>query len=53
MDSFAGSQSLNLELIENALEAQVVIDDWRWAFNNVRPHRSLQMATPSGLAARW
>jgi putative transposase len=44
---------LNLELFENAFEAQVVIDDWRWEFNNVRPHRSLGMATPAEFAARW
>ncbi len=44
---------LNLELFENRLEAQVVIDDWRWEYNQVRPHRSLKMATPSEFAARW
>ena len=44
---------LNLELFENAFEAQVVVDDWRWEFNNVRPHRSLGMATPAEFVARW
>jgi len=23
-----------------------VVNDWRWEFNNVRPHRSLGRATP-------
>jgi len=44
---------LNLEIFENAFEAQVVVDDWRWEFNNVRPHRSIGMATPAEFAARW
>lgn len=44
---------LNLELFEDAFEAQVVVNDWRWEFNNVRPHRSLGMATPAEFAARW
>jgi len=44
---------LNMEIIENALEAQVLVDDWRQEFNTLRPHRSLKMATPSEFAARW
>ena len=44
---------LNLEIIENALEAQVLVDDWRAEFNTVRPHRSLKMQTPAEFAARW
>ncbi len=44
---------LNGELIENALEGQVLVDDWREEFNELRPHRSLQIATPSEFAARW
>ncbi len=44
---------LNMEVFENRLEAQVVVDDWRWEFNNVRPHRSLAMETPAAFAARW
>ena len=44
---------LNLEIIENALEAQVLVDDWREEFNETRPHRSLKMQTPSEFAARW
>jgi putative transposase len=44
---------LNEELIENALEAQVLVDDWRQEFNTLRPHRSLKMQTPSEFAAQW
>lgn len=44
---------LNLELIENALEAQVLIDDWRHEFKTLRPHRFLRMQTPSEFAAHW
>ena len=44
---------LNLEIIENALEAQVLVDDWRQEFNTIRPHRSLKMQTPAEFAARW
>ena len=44
---------LNGELIENALEGQVLVDDWRYEFNAYRPHRSLKMQTPSEFAAQW
>ena len=27
-------------------EARVVIEDWRWKYNNIRPHRSLGYITP-------
>ena len=28
-------------------EARVVIEDWRWKYNHVRPHRSLGYITPN------
>ena len=28
-------------------EARVIIEDWRWKYNHVRPHRSLGYITPN------
>jgi transposase InsO family protein len=48
-------QSFNARLLEECLsreqlwtltEARVVIEDWRWKYNNIRPHRSLGYITP-------
>lgn len=44
---------LNMEVFENALETQVLVDDWRDEFNTYRPHRSLNMETPAEFLARW
>ena len=27
-------------------EARLVIEDWRWKYNNIRPHHSLGYITP-------
>jgi putative transposase len=44
---------LDLELLDSALEAQVLIDDWRQDYNTYRPHQSLQYLTPVEFARRW
>ena len=31
-------------------EARVIIEDWRWKYNHVRPHRSLGYITPNEFA---
>ncbi|MEM1354462.1 MAG: integrase core domain-containing protein, partial [Planctomycetota bacterium] len=31
-------------------EARVVLEDWRWKYNHVRPHRSLGYVTPRAFA---
>jgi len=37
---------------ERITEARVVIEDWRWKYNNIRPHRSLGLLTPLEFAAQ-
>ena len=39
-------ECLNREQLWTLTEASVVIEDWRWLYNNVRPHRSLGNITP-------
>ena len=39
-------ECLNREQLWTLTEARVVIEDWRWLYNNVRPHRSLGNITP-------
>ena len=39
-------ECLNREQLWTLTEARVVIEDWRWKYNNVRPHRSLGYITP-------
>ena len=41
-------ECLNREQLWTLTEARVVIEDWRWLYNNVRPHRSLGNITPRG-----
>ncbi len=41
---------LNREQLWTLTEARVVIEDWRWLYNNVRPHRSLGNITPQRFA---
>lgn len=33
-------------------EARVVLEDWRWKYNNIRPHRSLGYITPIRFAQK-
>ena len=35
-----------MEWFRNRIEAQIVIDDWRRHYNEVRPHSSLNYETP-------
>lgn len=44
-------ECLARELFYTLTEARVVIGDWRYKFNHVRPHRSLGMKTPLEYAA--
>lgn len=39
-------ECLNREQLWTLSEARVVIEDWRWNYNNIRPHRSLGYITP-------
>ena len=43
-------ECLNREQLWTLTEARVVIEDWRWLYNNVRPHRSLGNITPRRFA---
>ena len=43
-------ECLNREQLWILTEAHVVIEDWRWLYNNVRPHRSLGNITPRRFA---
>lgn len=40
------AECLNREVLYTLTEARVVIEDWRWRYNNIRPHRSLGYITP-------
>lgn len=44
-------EHLDCELFVSVLEAQVVSEDWRIAYNEVRPHSSLDDRTPAEFAA--
>ena len=39
-------ESLDREQLWTLAEARVVIEDWRWKYNYIRPHRSLHYVTP-------
>ena len=43
-------ECLNREQLWTLTEARVVIEDWRWLYNNVRPHRSLGNIRPRRFA---
>ncbi len=54
IESFNGrlrDECLNIEDFANLLEARVVIEDWRRAYNHYRPHRSLHGQAPAAYAA--
>ena len=49
IESFHGrfrEECLNREQLWTLTEARVVIGDWRWKYNNIRPHRSLGYVSP-------
>jgi len=55
IESFNGrlrAECLNRELLYTLTEARVVIEDWRWKYNNIRPHRSLGYITPIQFAQK-
>lgn len=39
-------ECLDRELLYTLTEARVVLEDWRWKYNHLRPHRSLGYMTP-------
>jgi len=39
-------ECLNREQLWTLTEARVAIEDWRWKYNNIRPHRSLGCIAP-------
>ena len=43
-------ECLNREQLWTLTEARVVLEDWRWKYNHVRPHRSLGYITPLAFA---
>jgi transposase InsO family protein len=43
-------ECLDREQLWTLSEARVVIEDWRWKYNNLRPHRSLGYVTPMAFA---
>ena len=45
-------ECLNREQMWTLTEARVVIEDWRWKYNNYRPHRSLGYITPIEFAQK-
>lgn len=54
IESFNGrlrDECLNREVFYTLTEARVVIEDWRWKYNNIRPHRSFGLLTPLEFAA--
>jgi putative transposase len=45
-------ECLNREQLWTLTEARVVIEDWRWKYNHIRPHRSLGYITPIQFAQK-
>ena len=55
IESFIGKfrdECLNMELFRNGREAQVVVENWRKEYNELRPHSALDYLTPSEFAAQ-
>jgi transposase InsO family protein len=53
MESFNArlrDECLDREQLWTLTEARVVLEDWRWHYNHVRPHRSLGYITPTEFA---
>lgn len=49
-ESFNGKfrdECLSMEWFRNRIEAKAVIDQWRWHYNQIRPHSSLRNQTPA------
>ena len=45
-------ECLNREQLWTLTEARVVIEDWRWKYNHIRPHRSIGYITPIQFAQK-
>ena len=45
-------ECLEREQLWTLTEARVVIEDWRWKYNHIRPHRSLGYITPIQFAQK-
>lgn len=45
-------ECLNREQLWTLTEARVVLEDWRWKYNHVRPHRSRGYVTPLAFVQR-
>ncbi len=45
-------ECLNREQLWTLTEARVVVGDWRWKYNDIRPHRSLGYISPMKFAQR-
>jgi transposase InsO family protein len=53
VESFNGrlrDELLDREVFDTLLEAQVLVERWRWHYNNVRPHSSLGYRAPAPAA---
>ena len=54
-ESFNGKfrdECLGMQWFKNRIDAKVAIEDWRQAYNEVRPHSSLKNLTPAEYAQR-
>jgi putative transposase len=52
-ESFNGKfrdECLSMQWFKNRVDAKILIEDWRQAFNTVRPHSSLSYQTPAAFA---
>jgi putative transposase len=52
-ESFNGKfrdECLAMQWFKNRIDAKILIEDWRRAFNSIRPHSSLQYRTPAEFA---
>lgn len=45
-------ECLSMEWFRNRIEVRIVIEDWRWHYNEIRPHSSLGYLTPIEAAQR-
>jgi len=45
-------ECLDREQLWTLTEARVVLEDWRWKYNHIRPHRSLGYVTPIRFAQK-
>ncbi|MBH53896.1 MAG: hypothetical protein CMI18_06060 [Opitutaceae bacterium] len=48
----SGEECLDREQLWPFTEARVVTGDWRWKYNNIRPHRSYGYISPRKFAQR-